>query len=173
MTNLELPKQHRCGRRDDGGVAAHLAPEYDTWRSDGTCSYCGSISSEEFFRVIEAGGTLGPTDKSYKVYVDDPNPTAGQPCIVSTANWAAPDHVLVTKENRSSFPQWEQHCLTPGKTWVRVGPEGPTRQRKFYFQHLTPEGRTRFVELYNEKKMKIGYPGHFYTRPYFCKVVSA
>lgn len=44
------------------------------------------------------------------------------------------------------------------------GPEG-----KFYFMHLDEEQKRTFIELYNEKKMAIGYPGHFYKKPYFCQ----
>jgi len=44
------------------------------------------------------------------------------------------------------------------------GPSG-----KFYFQHLNPDQMTRFIELYNECKIKMGYPGHFYVSPFFCK----
>jgi hypothetical protein len=38
---------------------------------------------------------------------------------------------------------------------------------KFYFQHLSKEQMLEFIELLNAKRVKIGYPGHFYTRPYF------
>ena len=41
-----------------------------TWRSDGTCSYCGSVSPDLLFEQIGKGATIGPTDKSYKAYVD-------------------------------------------------------------------------------------------------------
>jgi hypothetical protein len=41
--------------------------------------------------------------------------------------------------------------------------------RKFYFQHLDQEGRTRFIELYNDGKMKLRFPGYFYVHPFFCK----
>ena len=41
----------------------------DHWRPDRTCSYCGSISPAALFEAIDAGEELGPTDKSYKVYV--------------------------------------------------------------------------------------------------------
>ena len=40
------------------------------WRWDGTCSSCGSISPDQFFSAIAAGAVIGPTDKSYKVYVE-------------------------------------------------------------------------------------------------------
>lgn len=42
---------------------------------------------------------------------------------------------------------------------------------KFYYQHLSEDQKTRFVELYNEKKMKLATPGYFYVAPYFCKRV--
>lgn len=38
---------------------------------------------------------------------------------------------------------------------------------KFYFQHLSEEQKRRFVDLLNEKKLKIGYPGRFYVAPFF------
>jgi hypothetical protein len=39
------------------------------WRGNHTCSYCGSLSPDEFFRRVEAGDEVGPTDKSYKAYL--------------------------------------------------------------------------------------------------------
>lgn len=49
-------------------------------------------------------------------------------------------------------------------------PDGGT-VGKFYFQHLSNEQRDEFVTLHNDKTMKIGYPGHFYVRPYFTSPV--
>ena len=41
---------------------------------------------------------------------------------------------------------------------------------KFYFQHLDGQPqRDRFITLYNSKTMKLAYPGHFYSMPFFCK----
>jgi len=53
---------------------AHEADVHDadTWRDGKTCSYCGSLSPDEFLRRIEAGHELGPTDKNYKVYLNHP-----------------------------------------------------------------------------------------------------
>lgn len=103
----------KCPRRpeDPNGVFTISGTE-DEWREDNTCSFCGSLSSEEFFRRVEAGESIGPTDKNYKAYV-------------------GPDH------------------------------------SKFYFMHLSEDEMKRFVELVNDKKMKIGIPGHFYVMPYF------
>ena len=40
---------------------------------------------------------------------------------------------------------------------------------KFYFQHLSEDEQRHFIELLNLGKVKIGYPGHFYTKPFFIK----
>ena len=50
---------------------------------------------------------------------------------------------------------------------VYVGEAGSHRG-KFYFQHLSKEHQVRFIVLYNSGKMKIGPPGEFYVKPYFC-----
>lgn len=86
--------------------------DLDHWRTDQTCSFCGSLHPDEFMKEVEAGTQLSPTDKRYKVYV-------------------------------------------AGMRW------------KFYFQHLSDEQMTRFIELLNAKKINIGYPGYFYTLPFF------
>ncbi len=41
------------------------------------------------------------------------------------------------------------------------------QEAKFYFQHLSEVQCHDFIDLLNAKAMKIGYPGHFYTRPFF------
>lgn len=38
----------------------------------GRCPFCGSLAPAEFMRRARQGDELGPTDKSYKVYLDDP-----------------------------------------------------------------------------------------------------
>ena len=43
---------------------------------------------------------------------------------------------------------------------------------KFYFQHLSAEQQRQFVDLLNSKTLNIGYPGHFYTRPFFIGIVA-
>lgn len=107
-----------CPRRSETLVQGHpfKVPSEDEWRQDGTCSWCGSISPDKFFEAIEQGVELGPTDKSYKVYV------------------------------------------------------GKTDHRKFYFQHLSQDERQRFVDLFNASKLTIGYPGRFYTTPFFMRI---
>jgi hypothetical protein len=43
----------------------------DRWRRDGCCPYCGSMNPETFMAYVRAGGVVGPSDKSYKAYLDD------------------------------------------------------------------------------------------------------
>lgn len=53
---------------------------------------------------------------------------------------------------------------------VYVGGSG---RGKFYFQHLSIEQMQQFVNLYNAKVLKIGYPGHFYRSPFFMRPAPA
>jgi hypothetical protein len=59
---------HWCGRR---GAKLERDKDLDHWRADGTCSYCGSCSGDDFMAFVKAGGEVGPTDKSYKAYMHD------------------------------------------------------------------------------------------------------
>lgn len=100
----------RCPRQDEGPFNYDVA---STWRDDHTCSYCGSLSEAEFFRRLEQGEQITPTDKGYKAYI------------------------------------------------------GTDFRRKFYFQHLSPGGKLKFIELLNQRKLNIGPPGYFYVLPFF------
>lgn len=42
-----------------------------------------------------------------------------------------------------------------------------TPSGKCYLPHFSPDQGQKFTELYNEKRMKLAYPGRFYVRPYF------
>lgn len=61
--------------------------------------------------------------------------------------------------------------LGPTDKSYKVYVEGAGKNSKFYFQHLSKPQKLRFVELLNEKKLKIGYPGHFYVNPFFMTTV--
>lgn len=54
---------------------------------------------------------------------------------------------------------------------VYLSPPGRVggREAKVYLQHLSEEQRDQFIDLYNTKQMKIGYPGRFYVLPFFCQ----
>jgi hypothetical protein len=67
----------RCPRRSEGVSGRRKGNDW--WdKRDGhkACSYCGSMLPDELFAAIEAGAEIGPTDKSYKVYVDLPRANA-------------------------------------------------------------------------------------------------
>ena len=49
------------------------------------------------------------------------------------------------------------------------GPMFRSGRGKFYFYHLNEAEQRRFVEMMNEGRPTMGYPGHFYVLPFFCK----
>jgi hypothetical protein len=55
------------------------------------------------------------------------------------------------------------------KAYLHDAGEVKAPGHKFYFYHLDEAGQQRFIELHNEKKMRIGYPGRFYALPFFCR----
>jgi hypothetical protein len=71
--------EHRsmvCPRRSEGipGALSNY-PQTDEWRQDGsyrTCSYCGSLHPDDFMQLVRDGAEVGPTDKSYKAYIELP-----------------------------------------------------------------------------------------------------
>lgn len=159
-----------CPRQTHEAVLPAQRQHVSHWREDGTCSYCGSISPDRLFQAIEDGAELGPTDKSYKVYVELKNEDAGRPHIYSSANFeqTGAGWIQITEDNRADLPlsEWQYKNWKVGH-WVKVEPKHANFQGKFYFQHLSSEGQVKFLELMNAKKLTIGYPGYFYKTPYF------
>ena len=133
-----------CPRRTPDPYKICNLPEEDEWHANGTCSFCGSLSPDRFFELIGQGMKLGPTDKNYKVYIDEPNPSSGQTVVVG----------------HRSGPDGEEaiHGTAP-----------EFHARKFYFQHLDEDEQLRFVKLSNDKALQIDYPGYFYVHPYFMR----
>lgn len=155
-----------CPRRGESAPARGK----DWWgERDGhkACSYCGSISSDELFAAIEAGHQLGPTDKSYKVYVDLPNPNAGQTVEIGSESGPAYRDDKPTRDDLT----YAEKLLGRYERKI-VGTAGPTVHAKFYFQHLNDAERQRFLDLLNAKKINIGVPGRFYRLPFFCHAVE-
>jgi len=144
----------KCPRRIEGPFKL---PKEDSWREDDTCSYCGSLNPNTLMQRIESGDVeLTPTDKSYKIYVDN---TVGSKLF----------KIRYRKDCNCEFPR----NLTSDQITEKVEacPHWITEERthtKFYFQHLSEEQQKRFIEIYNDKKMKLKYPGYFYVRPFFC-----
>lgn len=165
----------KCQRQDGAMLPVQINHETH-WRSDGTCSYCGSISPERFLAAVKDGAKLTPTDKNYKVYVDLPHPDAGKPCVLASANFdqTGPGWVQITSENRSAIPldEWQRKNFKDGH-WVQVTERGPTEHAKFYFQHLSADEQSSFIDLMNANALNLAIPGYFYVLPYFVTRAAA
>lgn len=117
------------------------------WEKRGACGYCGSLNPEEFMRRIEAGDCeITPTDKNYKAYIRN---VGGAPF----------------KQTYRACP-FDATCTGPDDCTHYVTRD--QEDTKFYYEHLDDAQRTRFIDLLNQKKMKLSYPGYFYVLPFFC-----
>ncbi len=157
-----------CPRRSYGS----LTPPPDKWHDDETCSYCGSMSPDEFFRLVDAGAEVTPTDKNYKAYITFQEPNPDELVIKSGSN--------AEEKPKDNWGEWRATADLPEnlKTsswsdyrWVCLAKRGPTKMTKVYFQHFKEDHMIKFVAYLNAKKMKIAHPGHFYVRPFFVKIV--
>lgn len=133
-----------------------------------TCTYCGSIQPDAFIAAVKDGRAHG-TDKSYKAYVDLPNPNAGQlRCSGgSYGTNVAPASLTITRDGAIEGQGWfhgpdltdEQIALAkrdgmwasdhtqPGN-WLYFGPDSAMAQAKFYLQHIAHQCPER-AELYD------------------------
>lgn len=156
-----------CPRRAETVMTMVSRDGRDWWdQRDGhkACSYCGSLSPEEFFAAVKAGHAVVPTDKNYKAYVDLPNPQVGQTIEIGSESGPA---FRDGKQTRDDLTDEEKR--TGKYRRVIMGKASATISAKFYFQHLSDQERDRFIELLNAKKMKLAMPGHFYVTPFFAK----
>jgi len=72
----DTQEKFRCGRRgpfnpNSSPFRGEEVEKCDYWREPnrfGGCSYCGSTDPEVFLKFVEEGGSVEPTDKSYKAY---------------------------------------------------------------------------------------------------------
>lgn len=85
----ELHQTHSCPRRAESFVrddAVDTWPVHDYSDAPGiinnsrrSCSYCRSLHPDDFMAAIRDGAEIGPTDKSYKAYVEwDGSPSRGK-----------------------------------------------------------------------------------------------
>lgn len=135
-----------------------------------SCSFCGSLHPDRFMELVQEGWVVGPTDKSYKAYLS--HPVTEDEVAAQKRRWLDGEvgrGVRAALERDGKTPEeiatelehtWE---IGPGMT---VGSSG--QEAKFYYQHLSEAQRAEFIEFYNAKRMKVGYPGHFYRLPFFC-----
>lgn len=176
-------EQHTCPRRVENGHADPDSPfvgsgtNLDTWRPDPTgsrCSYCGSLHPDRFMELVREGWIVGPTDKSYKAYLG--KPLTEQDIAARKTRWLeAPLGVAqaVRSLGEAAGKTPEQIAADLEDRWTSnelprlKGDSG--HQGKFYFQHLSSEQRAEFIALHNSRQMHVGYPGHFYVRPFFTR----
>lgn len=140
--SLECPRRAESGKNFPGP---------DFWQGDDSCSYCGSLSPDILMARIEKGDVeLGPTDKSYKVYVKN----VGGEKFKMWHTRTCPDVMTCDRKTCAHWTKDERD------------------QTKFYFQHLSGDQQARLVALYNEKKLKFGEPGGFYVMPFFMRKIA-
>ena len=168
---------YTCGRRMSDLGPWKREEGLDGWRDrDGVraCTFCGSMHPEDFFAAIDRGLKIVPTDKSYKLYVDNyPDPRAGQQRVVSAITFDPSPEEIAQRGWVKVGRKERRHLKRDGwgasdYKWVMYTTRD-TLHLKFYFQHLDTEGQERFIALHNEGEINFGYPGHLYTRPYFVR----
>lgn len=167
--------EHWCPRRAETGNQHSGPDDWGTRASLGggigpSCSYCGSLDPETFMRHVRDGWIVEPTDKTYKVYLARPftpeQVEAAEKQAMSGRVWRA---VYETSVAAGKTPD-EATNAADGRWAALVG--GARRGRtvaKFYSQHLGVVQRGEFIALYDARRVAMGYPGRFYTRPYFCQ----
>ena len=158
----------------------------DDWDSPGgmigqeqvgpSCSFCGSLHPDRFMELIREGWLVGPTDKNYKAYLAQPLTEEQQ--TARKTRWMETDGIAraVREVGERDGKSREQIQADLEQEWTERWAELLNRgeeRAKFYFQHLSHEQRDEFIRLYNERVMKMSYPGHFYVMPFFCVAGAA
>lgn len=72
--SLEILAKDTCPRRAEGPFAVEELK--DGWQMKGNmlfCSYCGSLQPNMVLSLMTMGCVICPTDKNYKIYVEDKN----------------------------------------------------------------------------------------------------
>lgn len=169
-----MAEHFTCPRRNELFAYMGNVKEGDSWsRRDGQrcCTYCGSIHQDDFMELVEGGASVGPCDKNYKCYLNEALDTddlgrqkakwlIGKKAQSLRENMQRSGHGHTVEEIETALQGYWDDCEAP-MSGRHIG--------KFYYPHLTMEQRERFVWLYNQGAMTIGYPGHFYVLPYFAR----
>lgn len=173
-TNTDV-STHWCPRRAE---SIHQAPGPDTWADrpsltggiGPSCSYCGSLNPDVFMAKIRDGWIVGPTDKPWKAYLDQPF-TSDEIQRIKTGSitWKTARRLKLdegaTKEEATTAADtdWDTH-EAPKLTGRTVA--------KFYFVHLSVEQQAEFLALHNTRAMRLSYPGHLYVLPFFARTAA-
>lgn len=163
----------RCPRMAEATMQAQLehVTHWIVRRGARSCSYCGSLHQDDFMAAVRAGARLGPTDKSYKVYIDLAESMPEEKTVTTTISWTPTEEEAARSGYVELTAEYlRRNGITDTRNigrWGKLSARGSVRHEKFYFQHLTQEQRQEFVELYNNKRLAIDMPGHFYRWPFF------
>jgi hypothetical protein len=138
------------------------------------CSFCGSLHPDRFMELVREGWVVGPTDKNYKAYLGKPR--TGEDIAARKAQWMEAQNGIArairdlgAKDGKTAeqiAADLEEHWTTRELPLIQ---DGCGQEAKFYYQHLSETQRAEFIEIYNAGRMKVGYPGHFYRLPFFCR----
>lgn len=151
------------------------------WREDNTCAHCGGIRPSIAMKHIREGAEVTPTDKSYKIYVDVPDPKVGQMRVVSTMNFTPTDYNPEDRGYVKADPEvlkasgWGtgDSDYSKGIQWMMLKPHDAIMNAKCYLNHFSESQALEFVRLIETKKMNIAFPGHFYRNLAFGRYKEA
>jgi hypothetical protein len=134
-----------------------------------SCSFCGSLNPDRFMELVREGWIVGPTDKSYKAYLDQP--ATDEEKRAKKERWLASDIGQALKRAAEAEGKTPQQVAEELDGTYRTGnpmADSSGQKAKFYYQHLSAEQQAEFIELYNARRMNVGYPGRLYVRPFFA-----
>lgn len=166
---------HVCPRRRETHLRLPGDTGQDTYEVDHGligqprgCSYCGSMPPDDFMDHVRAGRPIGPTDKSYKIYVHE-IPRDGDPDDLRVVGHSThpsdaykPWSQLSRAEKRAAraydngFSKRSGRSIKDGgwmfSTW------GDTVEGKFYTSHLSPDQGHEFWRLHQAGQVNWSYP---------------
>lgn len=136
-----------------------------------SCSFCGSLHPDRFMELVREGWIVGPTDKSYKAYLE--SPLSDEEKAARRERWTTGDSIAqaLRRQGQRDGKTAEQIQADLDIEWERNAAHWlhGTQTAKFYYQHLSEDQRDEFIELINSRRMQIGYPGRFYVLPFFAQ----
>lgn len=142
-----------AAKAGSGQTQIEKPDHYRQRNGDDACSYCGSMSGDELMAGLESGTLmLGPTDKSYKAYIHKPYTDAEIADLKEKWKAIGMGRGILETKGHAAYEEWFEKERRLGMFFGR-------QLGKFYFQHLSEPQMLRFIEMLNEKKLKIGYPG--------------
>ena len=184
-----MTSKQTCPRRMTDWGPWPREESLDEWNTQGgvigqeriglSCSFCGSLHPDRFMELVREGWVVGPTDKGYKAYLGKPRTEEdiarrkAQFMAGGYGGIAAAIRDLGIKDGKTPeqvTADLEEHWATRELPLIA---DGCGQEAKFYYQHLSGDQRREFIEMVNDGRMKIGYPGHFYRLPFFCRRADA